>query len=288
MRQIVLIGLLFWGFTAYSSKWIPSYCRMSPSKYTPPKNVFDCMEQLDSILKPEIIKYFREQAESIASIEISNEIGDFFIGYWNLDFDLNPAKNQGFQVKSRSDDLLMTFREKGIEFPDLIINTIFSCYYKKLNSITFDIDNEIQLVKHRFNLDISKSIHAKYYETRLAIKRHEDSLITIHRVKNLEVGDTIGSYYKEKQRNAEFYLTATINQIDYENQKISINVIDIVSNLRYRNIITDNSSINVGDIIVDKFEHWYKLGEKYFDFYNCSEELRIASWQNYVKLKFSK
>lgn len=287
VKKLLLWGFLLLEITISSQEWNPPFCKISQQNFTSPESIFDCIEQLDRILKPEIIDHYGELESKIAVIEISKMLGYFFINKWDLDYYSTYSTNSfDFSRKSKPNELVKKFRENHLSHPQIILRVIFNCYHKKLNNINFNFEDEISRAKKEYNWCYKNSTPEKNYNTKLTIENHEDSILMNYRIHKLEAGDTIGTYYIEKKRNTGTYLTGIIKKVDIESQRIIVNLIDIASNMRYRNAYIDNKVAYVGDSIKIDCKNWYKLEEKYFNYYLGIEKYSLPNWQEYIKLKF--
>lgn len=109
------------------------------------------MTLLDSILSNEVIKHFKQTDPSVATIEICNGIGDFFITNWALN-KYGETKGTTYNMPRHKlpdtpTDLPSRFIHDGVPHPHAMIRVMFNCYHKYLNSVPYSWRQEIEDIK---------------------------------------------------------------------------------------------------------------------------------------------
>ena len=135
----------------YSNYW--PYSKVPPQKLKTlyPIEYEDCMPLLDSILSKEVINNFKNSDSLIATIEISNGIGGFFITNWGLNKygeTIGTTYNMPRQkLPDNPIDLPSQFIHDGIPHPHAMIRVMFNCYHKYLNDRPYSWKDEIEKMK---------------------------------------------------------------------------------------------------------------------------------------------
>ena len=241
-----------------------------------PTDYDDCLNQFDNILSNEIINHYQSLDSTIAAIEISQEIGGFFINFWNLSFYLKKPQTGGFIYSKRfgfKPLVLDEFIKDGINDPEAMVRILFNSYHKKLTNIPYNWEEEIQLLK-------SYWIPSKYGEgwvSKEMIKRENEILIEFH-FQQLAVNDTVDILYNRSPRLIKrtpdwYYLTGIIQFKIPEQKAINVKLIDIQSDLKKNYMIIEKDTIAVGDTLTDYSKGWLKRGIYYMD-YNRNIEYR--------------
>jgi len=240
------------------------------------------MTLLDSILTYEVIHNFKNSDSSIATIEISNEIGGFFITNWSLykyGHTISPSSIGGAKQRmpEKPIDLPSQFIYDGIEHPGAMIRIMFNCYYKYLNNQQYDWKNEIDKMKSYW-----KCTDNTYYwgEVPDTIAKIENRILVNYRFGLLNPYDTVDIFYNRPPRLTKkspdwYYLTGIIKYKLPKTKEINVELTDIKSEFGDKFLLTENDTIFIGDTLTDYSKGWLKRGVYYFN-YNRNTEYRTG------------
>lgn len=280
---IFVILLILTSCAPTNFKYYWPYSNVPPQKLNTlfPIKYEDCMQLLDSILSKEVIKNFKNSDSTIATIEICEGIGGFFITNWKLNR-YGETKGTTYnmprqRLPERPIDLPSHFIHDGIEHPHAMIRVMFNCYYKYLNGLSYSWEAEIDKMKsYWINPDII------YYYTRVpdTIAKIENKILVDYYFNQLYVNDTVDILYNRAPRMTKkspdwYYLTGIIKFKRPESKSINIQLIDIKSEFGNNYILTENDTIAVGDTLTDYSKGWLKRGKYYFN-YNRNTEYRTG------------
>ena len=278
---LICITLILVGCSSVSFKHYWPYSNVPPQKLKSlyPIKYEDCIHLFDSILSKEVISNFKKSDSTIATIEICNGIGGFFITNWNLS-KYGETKGTTYnwpklKLPNSPIDLPSRFIHDGIEHPYAMIRVMFNCYHKYLNNQNYNWQTEINKVKtYWINLDVI------YYYTRVpdTITKLENTILVDYYFNLLNDNDTINILYNRapkltKKSSDWYYLTGIIKFKIPESKSINIQLIDIKSEFGDNYILTENDTIAIGDTLTDYSKGWLKKGMYYFN-YNRNTEYR--------------
>ena len=281
MRKILIIAILIFiglcGCGAIFPKWdyFYPYCKSNPARLSKPLPITyeDCLAQFDSVLSDKVINYFRTSDSTIASIEISQELGGLFRNYWK--FSLNSGDKQIEyldikDIKYKHPWVLQRFIIDGVYDPEAMIRILFNCYYKKLNNIPYNWEEEIQKLK-------SYWIPYKYGLSK-EMRKRENDILADYRFNLLEVGDTVDVLYNQAPRLKLlrktpdwYYLTGIIQYKLPKCKAINVKLTDIQSEFKKNYIIEEKDTIVIGDTLTDYSYGWLKRGIYYLNYQRNKE-----------------
>ena len=264
----------------FSNYW--PYSKVPPQKLKTlyPIEYEDCMTLLDSILTNEVIHNFKKSDSSIATIEISNGIGGFFITNWALykyGHTISPQSIGGAKQRmpEKPIDLPSHFIYDGIEHPGAMIRIMFNCYYKYLNNQQYDWQKEIDKMKLYW-----KCTDNTYYwgEVPDTIEKIENDILDRYYFNQLNVNDTVDILYNRSPRLIHkspdwYYLTGIIKYKIPKNKCINIQLISIKPQFDKDYLLVGDDTISVGDTLTDFYRGWLKRERYYFN-YNRNTEYR--------------
>jgi hypothetical protein len=175
-----------------------------------------------------------------------------------------------------------------------MIRVVFHSYHKKLNNIDYSLESEIERAKTSFNVSEYYVSTIQQYHTALAsIKNFEDSILFIDKLAKYSLNDTLGRRYYERNRKSTFYITGTIDRIDFDKQQIVLKIIDIVSDKRYQTFFYNNEYLAINDMLsiekdsYRKYGGWFKFNHLYFDYRNGNYRMPLPKWNEYLKIKLN-
>ncbi len=262
------------------------FLKANSNKVKPPISIEDALKQLDFVLKKEIIEYFKNVNESLATLRICQELGDFFIIRWKLS--INTGLNNKNIIPDYFSKLQEDFYNLNVNNPILMMRVVFRCYHKKLNNLDYSLNYEIDKIKKDFSSSEYYVATTEQYWTALSkIQSCEDSVLFKDKLNSYSKNDTLGLRYYEEKRESTFYITGIIDTIDVTNQLISLKIIDIVSNKRYRSVFYNNELIKIYDKINIYSQNWYKYNESYFNYHYGKFDIYLQEWNDYVKFKYN-
>ena len=123
MKKFIVITLLISfsniSYSILDDKWAYPYLNVDSKNVKPPVSIKDALDQLDFVLKLEIIEHFKQTNEPIAPILICKEIGDFFINRWFLDYHIRTNDNI-IKIEPKCPLFLNYFSNLGLNNPYLI------------------------------------------------------------------------------------------------------------------------------------------------------------------------
>lgn len=289
-RFITIVLLLIISKANYSQRidnWAYPYLKVHSKNVKPPNSFEDALNQLDIVLKDEIINHFKKDEELIATIEISQELEDFFANFWKMSFLIFGGKPSDSKVY-HSSVLVNKCSAFGLTNPDLIMRVVFRCYHKKLNNKKYSLYEEINKIINEYGTyECNAETVEQIRNAELKIKSHEDSIIFINELNRYNLNDTLGRRYYEKERKSEFFVSGTIKEIDKTRNIISLCVFDIVSDKRYRVMHYNNHLLRIGDTINVEYNYWNKFNESYFYYRDGTYRFYSPRWNEYIKNKFN-
>lgn len=241
----------------------------------------DCMYMLDSILTNEVKDNFKNSDSTIATIEICEGIGGFFITNWKLNrYGETKGTTYGGarqRLPERPIDLPSRFIYDGIEHPYAMIRIMFNCYYKYLNNKKYSWEDEINKMKSYWI-----NPETIYYYTRVpdTISKIENKILVDYYYDILTENDTVNIYYNRAPRWTKkspdwYYLTGIIKYKKQQTKQINVELIGINSEFGDNFILTENDTIIIGDTLTDYSKGWLKKGRNYFN-YNRNTEYRTG------------
>ena len=259
------------------------YSKVPPQKLKilNPIEYEDCMYMLDSILSDEVKDNFKNSDSTIATIEICEGIGGFFITNWELNRygKTKGTTNNGARQRlpDRPINLPSQFIHDGIEHPHSMIRVMFNCYYKYQNDKKYSWEDEINKMKsYWINPEII------YYYTRVpdTIAKIENKILVDYYFEILNKNDTVNIFYNRAPRWTKkspdwYYLTGIIQNKKQQTKQINVKLIDIKSEFGDNFILTENNTIIIGDTLTDHSKGWLKKGRHYFN-YNKNTEYRTG------------
>jgi hypothetical protein len=283
MRKITiyLIVFLLVGCTSmHFSNYYP-YSKVPPQKLKSlyPIEYEDCMTLLDSILSNAVINNFKNTDTSIATIEISDGIGGFFITNWGLN-KYGETKGTTYnmprqKIPDMPIDLPSRFIHDGIPHPSAMIRVMFNCYHKYLNNKPYNWNQEIEEMKSYWI-----NPETVYYYTRVpdTIAKLENRILVNYRFDLLNKNDTVDILYNRAPRLTKkspdwYYLTGTVKYKLPKTKEINIELIEIKSEFGDNFLLAENDTIFIGDTLTDYSKGWLKRGMYYFN-YNRNTEYR--------------
>lgn len=287
MKKFIVITLLISfsniSYSILDDKWAYPYLNVDSKNVKPPVSIKDALDQLDFVLKLEIIEHFKQTNEPIAPILICKEIGDFFINRWFLDYHIRTNDNI-IKIEPKCPLFLNYFSNLGLNNPYLIMRVVFSCYHKRLNNIEFSIANEIEKIKQEFSASECNIISTEQYWIALArIKANEDSTLFADKLNRYSTNDTLGRFFHEEKRESSFYITGTIDSMDKKNRTITLKIFDIVSDKRYREVYYNDRTLKVGDTLHICSRGWNIYNELVYNYRYGKYELSMSTWNDYIK-----
>ncbi len=274
------------GYCKGDDTWAYPYLKIHSRNVKPPVSLDDALNQLDLVLKEDIIAHFKNEKEPFATINIRQELASFFINRWDLRYNLK-LDYQDYKMVDKPPVLLNYFTELEIVHPYLIMCVVFDCYHKKLNNVEYSIENEVEAVKNEFNSSLYEVVTNEQYLNSLQnIKTLEDSVLSFDKLNHYNINDTLGSRYLEIERKSIFYISGIIESIDTTNNLTYLKVFDIVSDKRYRVAHYDNQMLKIGDTINISLEDWHKLNELFFNYRYGRYQTTMIRWNEYIKRKY--
>lgn len=259
------------------------YTNVNPSKFylDLPDNFEECLNQFDTILSYEVIKYFKSVDSTIAAIHISQEIGGLFINFWNLRRYTNNYDGSGFvSAEGRTTynkryqykpGVIDSFVYMGVTDSEAMMRVLFSCYHKRLNSKQYDWVTEISKVN-------SYWIPAKYGEGKLSpeMKKREHKVLVDYHFKHLSLKDTVNILHNRAPRLISkipdwHYLTGIIEFKIPESKSINLMLIDIKSEFGDNYMLIENDTISIVDTLTSYSDGWLKRGTYYFNYHRNTE-----------------
>lgn len=288
-RNITILLLISLAFMSYGQNWETfayPFLKTQIKNIQPPANIDSALNQLDIILTNEIIEHFKTENENVATVRICQELGNFFINHWKLRDRLGEA-NIGFRGVHNTPDIVRYFSDSGMDNPYLIMWVVFKCYHKKLNKKEFSTAHETAILTNHFGKKVSKVAKIEqYWKSIPMIEAYEDSILSVNKLEGLVKNDTLGRRYHEEKRDSEFYITGVIDSINYTNHLISLRIIDIVSNKRYRLVYFNKELLKSGDAITIGIQDWSKYNDTLFSYRYGKFETSLPQWNEYIKLKY--
>ena len=283
---ILLLNILSFTYSQeYDNKYYP-YLKTRTKDVKPPASFIDALNQLDLVLKNEILDYFKREKEEVATIKISQELSSFFIINWHLQ--TYAHSYFGNQIINPYSELAKEFSELGLDNPVLTMRVVFTSLHRKLNNKEFLLQDEIDKIKKKYSPSVwkIKSIE-EYLDSKKRIKSYEDSILFADKLLKFHINDTIGRWYYETKRESKNYITCVIKNIDSSNKEISAQIFDIVSNRRYRSVYYSDKLKSVQDTIKVNFNNWNKLNESLFDYRYGKYKASSPRWNNYIYTKYN-
>jgi hypothetical protein len=268
MRIFIMLTYIFILVGCHIPKWnyFYPYTTVNPEKFYKnlPNNYNDCLNQLDSILKPEGKNYFKQLETEIAVIEISNDIGRLFANHWNMGFYGEPIRSMEyrFQREKKCPQFVNDFIKSGVSDPELMVRVLFTCFHKKLNNVNFNWNDEIAMLKKNWKQPASILENGAFSGIN---RNRDDSLLNLNSLNIIQIADTVKCVNYTKQnffsRQPDYYyLTGLVFKKDFIAQKITIKILDINTSERPNNIVLPDT--------LAKFAKDYKLlNKKYFNFH---------------------
>ena len=281
---------MFLSSICYSQDWesmLYPYLKTNLKNVQPPNTINDALNQLDIVLKTEIVEHFKNENETIATIQICKVLGDFFINHWKLNYNTKFNFNNSITFEDTPSTFLNYYSNLGLSNPYLIMRVVFSCYHKKLNNKEFSESNEIDLINKEFNSSECNVESFEHYSTaKSRINFYEDSILFRNKLMRYYKDDVLGKRYYEEKRKSSFYISGCINKIDLTNNLITLQIVDIVSDKRYRSVYYNDELLNIGDTINVDFGEWYKYNDSIFNYRNGNYEISMPNWNEYIKSKY--
>lgn len=272
--------LLYTGCSSTNFKYFYPYTKVPPQKLKVlyPIQYEDCMSLLDTILADETINYFKNSEPTIAVLEISDQIGGYFINHWQLSRYLpgGPNTYASSKLPDTPINLPSRFTHDGVKNPHAMIRVVFSCYHKYLNHQPYSWQDEINKIK-TYWID-PKKLEFSFDEPD-TIRRLEKRVLSEYYFTLLNVNDTVDILYNRNpvlsSKNDWLYLTGIINFKLSEPYRINLRLIDISSESGRNFIPRENDTLNIGDTVTDNAHGWLKRGREYFN-YNRNTEYRTG------------
>jgi hypothetical protein len=268
--SLVLIGCA----SMHWSNYFP-YMKVNPNKMylSQPVNYEDCLNQFDTILSDNVIKHFKALDSTIASIEISNEIGNLFINHWNLAYYSKRNPNIYHRKYNMKPPVIDKFIADSLSDPQAMIRVMFSCYHKKLNNIPYDWKYEIDKIRTYW---VGSELIYNRAHLRNSMKKYEYKILLNHHYNQLKLADTVDVLYNRAPRLNNkspdwYYLTGIIKDKYPENKHIDVELIKIQSEFGAEYILSKNDTITIGDTLNDFCKGWLRRGSYYFNYHRNKE-----------------
>ncbi len=286
MRLFFLIFFVFIFInTSYCSGWELNafpFLRVDSKNVKPPVSLEDALNQLNFVLKTEIVEHFKNEDEALATIKISQELGGFFSTRWKL-----GNNNPYSRSLENPSELILSFSRSNMNNPVLMMRVVFSCFHKKLNNKDFFLNSEIEKVRKDYSISEYNVVTFEQHLAALSrIEAHEDSVVFAVILRRYSKNDTLGTRFYENMRESKFYISGIIDTIDAVNNLIELKVFDIVSDKRYRNVLFNNELIRNGDKLIINGSAWQRLNDFSFNYRDGTLSLSMPKWQNYLKRKY--
>lgn len=289
-NKYLLINIAFIAFLAMygcaSMRWdnYYPYCQINPNYIHrhQPKNFEECLDVIDAVLSKEAKDYFKNSDSSIAVIEICSDskgIADLFANRWYLQYHETTAFNGNLldiHYPQKVPVIVDNFEKEGVTDPSIIIRVIFSCYYKRINNLSYDWSTEIrENKKYWMNKDSVFHAHSK---ENLTIKQIEHKILSDYYFDLLNIYDTVDILFNRHPRITRktpnwYYLTGIIQHKIASDNLINIKLIDIKADLGIKYMIGERDTIAIGDTLTVEADGWLKRGHYYFN-YNRNREYR--------------
>lgn len=268
---ITLIISLF-GCSKNSQKTYSPYSNLNPTVVQKqlPMNYEESLNYLDVILTDEAKEHFKNQDSTIAVIEISEQIGGFFITNWYLRYFINTESdlNTLMELPPHAPGIARLFTKAGVPHPNAMIRVIFSCYFRKLKGQTYDWNEEINKIKSHWEDDGDPQ---QLYNTPQKVKRKEWITKSRFYHDRLNQNDSVIIFLNRppvilgKSPNA-YYITGIVNFKIPDNQTINILISEIRSNKGTSQITLKDRLLQTGDTLTGNAIDWHKRDVLYFNY----------------------
>jgi hypothetical protein len=145
-----------------------------------PNDISESLAWLDTMLSASAKNQFITTDEPFAVVEISEQLGQIFISRWRLAKEINKS------------NLRSCFYQMGITDPAEMIRIIFTCYHRKMNYHSYDINNIIQQYQSYW---VNSSIYPESNYPRLnpGIKALDDSITNKFFFDIARINDTLSA-----------------------------------------------------------------------------------------------
>jgi hypothetical protein len=250
------------------------YSNINPSKVQKqlPNNYEECLNYLDMILKDESKTYFKNQDSTIAVIEICEQIGGFFVTNWYLNYFNNTNSDNNLNalmaLPSHAPGVARAFTKAGIGDPEAMIRVVFRCYFKKLNSIEYSWEEEIN--KMKIDRPYQKDPKLAYQIRKTALEK-EWALKNKLFFNRLNKNDSLISFFNNRPRifnkkPNEFFLVGVVNFKQPETESVNIRLTKVLSNKGTDKISFSERTLQAGDTLSGNVVDWHKKNVKYFNY----------------------
>lgn len=290
MKKSIVSFMLFFMLIGCSyfhwSRYYP-YSNKNPDKLylDLPSNYEDCLLQFDTIFTKKIINYYRQQDISIASIELSKELGGFFINFWNLSYYReDPTAMHIYSHRQMAfPQVLDTFINDGISDPEAMIRVLFKCYHKKLNGIVYHWKEEIKLTNSYW---ISPK-KGEGWVSQEMLKR-EAKILSNYHFQQLKINDTVDILYGRspqliKKTSDWYYVSGVIQHKILDKRSINVKLTNIQSEHNENYMIIEDRKIVIGDTLTDYCVGWLKRGTYYMNYHRNKEYREGLNLQDHLR-----
>ncbi len=248
------------------------YSNVNPSQVQKqlPRDYDECLRYLDMILKDESKNYFKNQDSTLAVIEICDQIGGFFITNWCLDYFTSTGSGIDYlmTLPEHAPGVARLFTKAGIMDPEAMMRVIFSCYYRKLNGVEYNWEEEIKKTRAYWpNAGDAKLL----CQVRQSVKKQEWVRNDRFFFNRLSENDSVIIFLNRppsifsKKPNA-FFLSGVVNFKRPEEKNINVRITNILSNKGTRQLLSDDRMVQIGDTLTGSATDWHKKDARYFNY----------------------
>lgn len=163
--------------------------------------------------------------------------------------------------------IVKQFECMGVSDANAMIRVIFSCFYKKLNNISYSEKIEVLKIKQYWINHAENSP-----ETSMQMRQREDSIINIFEFNKTFMGDTVVCWfrYPPKIINKEpssFYVTSVVEKKNTGFNNMTLRITGIVTDRNTKELIfPDKSKYVIGDTLIGYPINWHLKRLKYFNY----------------------